>query len=389
MVDLGPASSGPAFHPTVDWLRTRRPVCQGVLPDGSVVWLVTRYEDVRAALADPRLSLSKRHAKGWKGFGLPPELDANLLNMDAPDHTRIRRLVAPAFRPHAIERLRPRVERITEELVAALRPLRETELVGSFIEPLTLRSVCELLGVPLDDQMDLRRWNTEMLSETEGAPEARDNIVRLMRRLIRRRRTEPGDDLISRLVVARDQDGVLSEDELTSLIFLVMVAGYMSSANFIGLAVLSLCGDSAQLAALRSGAAPIGPAVSELLRYDTPEAVAPRRFPVVDMDIGGVRIRAGEPVVLVISSANRDPRRFPDAQRLVLDRAATNLSFGHGPHYCLGAALARLQAETGIAALVRSLPGLRLAQPDAELVWLPSFRFRGLCELPVTWDTVA
>jgi cytochrome P450 len=387
LIDLGPSSFGHVFHPTLDRLRAEGPVRRGVLPDGSLVWLVTRYEDVRAGLTDPRLSLDKRHAKGWKGFGLPPVLDANLLNMDPPDHTRIRRMVSRAFRPRAVERLRPMVERIATELLAAVKPHGQAELISAFIEPLTVTVICELLGVPDEDRTDLHRWNTTMLAEEPDAPAARDNIVRLMVSLIRHKRAVPDDDLISELVAARDQGDRLSEEELTSLAFLILVAGYASTANFIGNAVLALCLDPGQRDALRADPSLIGAAVEELLRFDTPEAVAPRRFPVEDMEIGGVAIRAGEPVMLVLSSANRDASRFADADRLVFDRDTNHhLSFGHGAHFCLGAGLGRLEAATAIGALVRELPGLRLAVPVSEVPWLPNFRFRGLTGLPVTWD---
>jgi cytochrome P450 len=386
LVDLGEQSYGQRFHPTLDRLRAERPVCRGVLPDGSLVWLVTRYADVRAALSDPRLSLSKRHAKGWKGFGLPPVLDANLLNMDPPDHTRIRRLVSAVFRPRVVERLRPWIQQVTDDLLAEMKPLGRADLVGGFADPLCVKVICELLGIPEEDRNDLHTWNTTMLSEEPDAPRARDNIVRLMVALIRHKRANPAEDLISELVTARDEDGALSEEELTSLAFLIMVAGYTGPANFIGNAALALCLEP-ELSATLAEPAHTEAAVEELLRYDTSEAVAPRRFPVEDMEIGGVAIRAGEPVMLVLTAANRDEHRFTSAGRLVFDRTTNpHLSFGHGLHFCLGAGLARLESTIALGALVRALPGLRLAVSAAELPWLPNFRFRGLTGLPVTWN---
>lgn len=386
ILDLGAETTGLNFHPTLARLRDEGPVRRGVLPDGSLVWLVTRYDDVRAALADPRLSLSKRYAKGWKGYGLPPVLDANLLNMDPPEHTRIRRLIVPAFSPQRVERLRPRIERIADELLAAIAPDGEADLVASFAAPLPIMVICELLGIPVEDRTNLRTWNHAMLTGAPDAPDALDNIVRLMVTLIRRKRAAPGDDLLSALVSARDQGDRLSEDELTSLGFLLLVAGYDDPTNLISGGTLALCRNPDQRDALRADPGLIGPAVEELLRYDTSAPVAPRRFPVADMEIGGVTIRAGEPVMLVLSSANRDPDQYPEPDELSLGRSARHLSFGHGVHHCLGAGLGRLEVAIAIGALVRELPDLRLAVPETELTWLPSFRVRSLSRLPAAWS---
>ncbi|HEU5473542.1 MAG TPA: cytochrome P450 [Actinophytocola sp.] len=383
-LDLGPSATGRHFHPLLDRLRAAGPVHRGELPDGSLVWLVTRYADVRAGLADPRLSLSKKHAGKWVGFGLPPVLDANLLNMDPPDHTRIRRLVGPAFGPRRIEALRPRIEHIAAELLAAIAPRGAADLVAAFAAPLPLMVICELLGIPPADRANLRGWTNAMLTGAPDADTARDSIVRLMVTLIRRKRTEPGDDLISAMVSARDRGDRLTEDELTSLAFLILVAGYEDPANLIGNGAVELCRSPALCSTLLADP---DAAVTELLRYDTSAAVAPRRFPVEDMEIGGVTIRAGEPVLLLISSANRDPSVFPAAGEVRLDRSPNpHLSFGHGIHYCLGAGLARLTATIGLTTLVHRLPGLRLAVPEAALSWLPAFRVRSLTRLPVVWN---
>jgi cytochrome P450 len=285
-----------------------------------------------------------------------------------------------------VERLRPHIERIAGELLSALAPAGAADLVASFAAPLPIMVMCELLGIPVEDRANLRRWNIAMLTGGADAPDAMGNIVRLMVTLIRRKRVEPEDDLLSALVATRDQDDRLSEDELTSLAFLILVAGYDDPTNLIGNATLALCRNPEQRDALRADPGLIGPAVEELFRYDTSAAVAPRRFPIEDMEIGGVTIRAGEPVMLVLSSANRDPAQFPDADTLALHRNPKHLSFGHGIHHCLGASLGRLEVAIAIRAVVRELPGLRLAVPETELTWLPSFRFRSLSRLPATWN---
>jgi cytochrome P450 len=340
------------------------------LPDGSPAWLVTGYDEVRAGLADPRLSLSKRYAKGWRGFELPPALDANLLNMDPPDHTRLRRLVSSAFTPRRVEQLRPRVTRIASELLDVLSG--QTDLIKSYAAPLPITVICELLGVPSADRGDLRGW-------TNGLPATVDHLVRFLVDLIRDKRESPGDDLLSALVASHDD-----EDELTSLAFLLLFAGYENSVNLIGNGVLALLRHPDQMSALRADPGLIEPAVEELLRYDAPAPVAIRRFPIEDIEIGGVTIPAGEPVLLGLASANHDPARVTDPDSLVLDRAdQAHLSFGYGIHHCIGAGLARLEGTVAIGALIRRFPNLRLAVPEEDLSWLPSFRTRSLRALPV------
>jgi cytochrome P450 len=360
---------------------TETPVRQVTLPDGTAAWVVSRYADVRAGLADPRLSLDKRNAKDWRGLALPPALDANLLNMDPPDHTRLRALVGQAFTARRVAALRPAVQRVADGLLDAIVADGTADLVGAYAVPLSATVLCDLLGVPEEERVDLRGWLGALLGG--GDPAAVRALVGYLRELVRVRR---GDDLLSALVAARDDRGGLTGDELVSLAFLLLGAGYENAANLIANGVAVLLAHPERLAELRADPAAVELAVEELVRYEPPAPLAIRRFPTEDVTIAGVTIPAGSPVLFSLAAANRDADRFPDPDRLDLARTGDpHLSYGHGIHYCVGAPLARIEAKVGIDTLLRRLPGLALAVPAVELRWRPSTRVRGLVELPVRW----
>lgn len=371
-------------------LRETEPVHRITGPDGLPVWLVTRYADVRQAMADPRLALDKRHALpgNYRGLALPAALDANLLNMDPPDHTRIRRLVSQAFTPRRIEQLREPVQRIADDLLDAIAPLGAADLITAYAAPLPITAICDLLGVPVEDRRDFRAWTDALITPDPARPEAAKAaigaMVEFFTLLITRKRTEPADDLLSALVAVRDHEDRLTEDELTSLAFLILFAGYENTVHLIGNAVLALLDHPGQLAALRAEPGLIGAAVEELARYDGPAPLAIRRFPTEDLTIGGVTVPAGETVLLALASANRDPHQFSDPDSLDLSRQETgHLALGHGIHYCLGAPLARLETEIALATLLRRFPALALDVPREEVRRRPSLRARGLLALPI------
>ncbi|TDD54323.1 cytochrome P450 family protein [Saccharopolyspora elongata] len=375
-----------AARATYARLREEGPVHRATAPDGTSIWLVTRYADVRAALADARLSLDKKHSGGgYRGFSLPPALDANLLNMDAPEHTRLRRIIGKAFAPRRIEPLRPRVRQIADELLDALAGQREADLMPAYCAPLPITVICELLGVDAADRPDFRSWTDGMLAP-ETPDQARDSLKALygyLLELIAAKRANPGADFLSSLIELRDEEDRLSEEELTSAAFLVLFAGYENTVNLLGNGLAALLTRPSALAEARSGVT--SATVDELLRFDPPPQLAIRRFPVTDVEIGGVTIPAGETVLLSLVSAHHDPDRYADPERLDLDRADNpHLAFGHGPHFCLGASLARMEGEIGFGALLSRFPDLALAVPEEELQWRNSFRNRGLRTLPVT-----
>ncbi|NUP19208.1 MAG: cytochrome P450 [Streptomyces sp.] len=375
-------------------LRDTAPVHRIAGPDGSPAWLVTRYDDVREALADPRLSLDKRHAAPgtYRGLALPPALDANLLNMDPPDHTRIRRLVGRAFTPRRVEQLRAPIRRTADRLLDTLGPHGTTDLIASYAAPLPITVICDLLGVPDRHRRDFREWTDALVAPDPARPQAAKEAVVAMlgffTRLLADKRKEPADDLLSDLVGVRESDGDrLGEDELMSLAFLILFAGYENTVQLIGNAVLALLRHPEQLAALRADPSRIPAAVEELARYDGPALLAIRRFPTEDVTIGDVTVPAGDTVLLSLSAADRDPARFPDPDRLDLGRDASgHLALGHGIHYCLGAPLARAETEIALAALLERYPDIGLAD-DAGPRWRRSLRARGLLALPVSYSS--
>ena len=371
-------------------LRETAPVHRITGPDGTPAWVVTRYDDVRAALADPRLSLDKRHATAgtYKGFSLPPALDANLLNMDPPDHTRVRRLVGRAFTPRRVQQLRTPIRRTADRLLDALGPQGTADLVAAYAAPLPITVICDLLGVPDGHRRDFREWTDTLVAPDPARPEAgKEAVVAMLgffTRLLADKRAEPADDLLSDLIAVRDEGDRLSEDELMSLAFLILFAGYENTVQLIGNAVLALLQHPDQLAALRQDPARLPAAVEEFARYEGPALFAIRRFPVEDVTIAGVTIPAGETVWVSPSAADRDPARFAGPDRLDLTRDASgHLALGHGIHYCLGAPLARAETEIALAALLERFPELDLA--DGEISRRRSLRARGLVTLPVTY----
>ncbi|MGW4137369.1 cytochrome P450 family protein [Streptomyces mirabilis] len=381
-------------HPyaVYDRLRDTAPVHRVAGTDGNPAWLVTRYEDVREALANPLLSMDKKHALpgSYQGLSLPPALDANLLNMEAPDHTRIRRLVVRAFTARRIEQLRTPVRETADRLLDALGRHGSADLIAAYAAPLPITVICDLLGIPGEHRRDFRAWTDVLVAPDPARPGAAKEAVAAMlgflTQLLADKRKKPADDLLSDLIAVRDEGDRLSEDELMSLAFLILFAGYENTVQLIGNAILGLLTHPDQLAALRANPERFPNAVEEFARHEGPALLAIRRFPVEDVTIGAVTVPAGETVLLSLAAANRDPARFPDPERLDLGRDASgHLALGRGIHYCVGAPLARLETEIAVSALLERLPDLALDADPAELRWRPSLRARGLLALPVTY----
>lgn len=373
------------------------PVREWVLPRGLRVWLVTRYDDALNVLTDPRLRndihtaraviAHNRTASGPSRTRLPDELAMHMLNSDPPDHTRLRALVAKAFTARTVERLRPRIEQITEELLAAMAGRDIADLMRSLAIPLPITVICELLGVPEADRAELRQRSEVFVSAPGGAAmnEASRSMVAYLTTLIASKRDRPGDDLLTALIQVRDSDGAaLSEAELVSMASLLVVAGHETTVNLIGNAVLALLRQPDQLAALRADPALLPGAVEEFLRYESPVGIATMRYTTEPVQLGEVTV-PGDAVVLVsLGTANRDRGQLADADRLDITRGPTHhLAFGHGIHFCVGAPLARLEARVAIGRLLDRFPDLALAVDPSEIRWKDSVFLHGLAELPV------
>ncbi|TLS46114.1 cytochrome P450 [Streptomyces montanus] len=377
-------------NPHIGYARLRRtaPVHRTTTPDGEPVWLVTRYTDVRTALADPRLSLNKANARtsGAYQSSMPPELDGHLLNMDPPDHARLRRLISKAFTARRIASLHDRIEAMTEDLLDAVSG-PHVDLMEALANPLPMGVICELLGIPTDTRHDFRAWTNTLLSPAAGAAtesrQAMRSMYRFLVKVIADKRSRPTDDLLSAMIEARDEHDSLTESELVSMAFLILFAGYDNAVHLIGNAILGLLLHPEQMSTVRDGSTPIRAVVEETLRWNPPFPLGVRRFALQDLTLGGVGIPAGGRVWVSLISANRDEQEFDAPDDFDPVRTQAHLAFGHGIHYCLGAPLARLEAEIAISNLIDRFPNIRLALPADDLGWWPSFHKRGLQTLPV------
>jgi cytochrome P450 len=367
-------------------LRARHPVARVIMPGGMPAWLVTGYAEARAALADPRLLKLPR---GWRPEpnSIMAAIELHMLNSDPPDHERLRKLVNKAFTARRVEQLRPRITAITVELLDDMSTRQEVDLLASFAFPLPITVICELLGVPVADRDEFRAWSATIVSNTVS-PEVflahATAMTSYFRKMLAARRREPADDLLSALVAARDEEDRLTEDELLSMAFLLLVAGHETTVNLIGSGMLALLLNPGEMARLRADRSLLGSAVEELLRYVNPVNNATFRFAGEPLEIGGQQISPDEVVLVSLSGANRDPSRYADPDRLDLSRdSAGHVAFGHGIHYCLGAPLARLEAEIAFGGLLDRFGSITLAVPSDSLRWRPSTLIHGLESLPV------
>lgn len=378
-------------HPGYTALREQYPVRLVTLPSGFKAWLVTRYADVRQALTEPRLSKDEALRAQLAVMRFPREVEANMnnhmLNADPPDHTRLRKLVSAAFTARRVEAMRPRIQQIADSLLDDLAGRDEADLLDTFAFPLPIQVICELLGVPGEDRGDFREWSNAIVSGTVAGDRllpAAASMVDYLRGLIEQKQARPTDDLLSALIAARDGSDRLTGGELSSMVFLLLVAGHETTVNLIGNAVHALLTHPDQLAALRADPSLLPGAVEEFLRYESPVETATFRITTEPVEIGGVTVPAKQVVLLSLLSANRDPDHFARADVLDISREdGHHLAFGHGIHYCIGAPLARIEARIALASLLARFPDLELAEPAGDLHWRQGVLMRGLQRLPV------
>ncbi|MFF7457198.1 cytochrome P450 [Kitasatospora sp. NPDC008115] len=371
-------------------LRERDPLARMAYPDGHVGWLATGHSAVRAILADPRFSsryeLMHYPLPGGPEGPLPPAPVGDMTGMDAPEHTRFRRLLAGRFTVRRMRLLTDRVEEITAERLEAMeRGGPGADLVEVFARPVPALMICELLGVPYADR-ERFQGHAETLMTADASPEERyaamAGLEEYMAELVAAKRVEPADDLLGDLT--RDSD--LTDEELVGLGGFLLAAGLDTTANMIAHGTFALLRNPAQAEALRRDPALAPQAVEELMRYLT-IAHTSIKSALEDVELEGRLIRAGESVTLSLEAANRDPERFPDPDSLDLHRkAAGHLGFGHGMHQCLGQQLARVELTVALPALLDRFPTLRLAVPADEVPLRTTMNIYGVHRLPVTWD---
>jgi cytochrome P450 len=377
--------------------RARCPVQRARLADGHLAWVVLGYDAARQALNDPRMSKDMVAALEDNGDvvaeGLPgPEFSRHMLNVDPPDHTRLRRLVSRAFAPSRVAALEQAVWVIADNLLDELGeagPGATVDLIEGYAYPLPFGVIGELLGIPPADRPQLHAWFQVLLTGWSGDPpaaavEASGKIVAYLGDLVGAKRRSPADDLVSVLVAAGDD--ALTTQELLSSLFQLIVAGHDTTASLIGNGVVALLDCPGQLQALLADPGQLPAAIDELIRFTAPVPHATFRVTTEPVTLDGVEIPAHEQVLVCLGSANRDPGRFPAPAVLDIRRGdGPNLGFGHGIHYCLGAPLARLEARVAFQALLGRHPGLRLAVGRDELAWAhgDGLVLRGLVTLPV------
>ncbi|EME51692.1 cytochrome P450 family protein [Amycolatopsis decaplanina] len=392
MTTTGPLVLGGDFvqdaHSVGAKLRESAPIRHVVLPSGLPVWLVTGYEEARAVATDPRFS-SQRVYDRMHRMALGEDAESpfsedfamNLLNLDPPDHTRLRKLVAKTFTGRAIAPLRPRIEQVADELLDAMTGRDSVELLESYAYPLPIRVITELLGVPFDDRDQFTAWSKTMVDggASEAAGAATMRMAGYLHGLIAAKRENPEDDLLSQLVHASEDGDRLSPSELIAVSVVLLIGGFETTVNLISGGVFSLSRDPGQLALLRADRSLMPNAIEEFLRHETPNILSSPRYTTEEVEIAGVVIPAGDFVMVSWLAANRDPSRFTDPDRLDITRPmGGHLAFGHGLHFCLGAPLARLEGEIAFGRLLDRFADIEVLSAVDDLRWRDSTAMHGL-----------
>lgn len=365
-------------------------------------WITTSYDDAIAILKDPRFTKDVQKVSQL-GNGQPISNDdepitklitwrRDMLTVDPPDHTRLRGLVSKVFTPRMIEQLRPRIQQITDELLDAVQERDTMDLIADFAFPLPITVICEMLGIPAADRPQFRVWTQALLNFSEGNRRSEamvavmEEFIRYIKTLVAAKRAQPGRDLISELVQVEESGDTLSENELLSTVFLLIVAGHETTVNLIGNGTLALLQHPEQLRLLQQDASLIPSAVEELLRYTAPVTLASPRWALEDIPLHDQVIHKGEMVLLSLVAANIDPQHFSNPEELEVTRQVNkHLAFGKGIHVCLGAPLARLEGQIAFATLLRRLPDLHLVGDPEQLHWNRTPILRGLTSLPVAF----
>lgn len=374
-------------------LRQRGPIHR-IRWDGVLGWLVVDHEVAKKAFLEPNISKRLGSPEGQAALAKNDAADMfssavndNLLFSDPPQHSRLRRLVAKAFASRAMVDLGPRITEIADEMLDAMAGKQDVDLLDSYAFPLPIAVICELLGVPDDDKDAFRSWTAVLVDDASTIEErgsAGANFFTYLTELITARTDNPRNDLLSELIIAKDDGDRLDQQELIAMLFLLLAAGHETTVNLIGNAVLELLGDPTTAERLRQNPADIPGYLDEILRCQGSIHVATARFTTAPITLGGQDIEAGEFIMISLAAANRDPEQFADPDRIDIERSdSRHLAFGYGIHYCLGAALARTEATVAVKQLLNRYPDIALDPAAGGPVWKRSLLIRGLTALPV------
>lgn len=372
--------------PVYEQMRDTEPIMRILFPDGQHGWIISKYDDAVAALKDSRF------VKDMRNVGIDedaPFMNDNMLFSDPPDHKRLRGLVQKAFTPRLISGMRGRIQQIADELLSAVKGQESINLIDDYAFPLPIIVISEMLGVPNSDRDKFRIWSNALIEHSgmQYDEEIRNLIMEFKDYLavwIAKVRKQPGEDLISQLIIAEEQGDRLTEDELFNLVMLLIIAGHETTVNLIGNGILSLLQHPDQLQLLQGQPELIQQAIEEMLRYNGPVEFSTSRWVREDLEFKGVSMSRGELVIVSLTSANRDPEQFKDPDLFDITREKSpHLAFGKGIHLCLGAPLARLEGEIAINTLLKRYPNIRLKGDASELEWRPGMIVRGVKEIPL------
>lgn len=387
------ARTGCPFDPAPDYTVVREGpgIVKVRMWNETTAWVITRYDDVRAILADRRFSADGTR-EGFLQFapGVNPQV-STFIRMDDPEHARMRKMLARNFTIRHVESMRPKIQRITDDHVDRLLSLTPpVDLVAEFALPIPSLVISQLLGVPYEDAEFFQASTRKIMSWAASGEEAGGALVEFgtyLSELADRKAAEPGDDVISTLVVERESNGELNRQQLVLMAVLLLIAGHETTSGTISLGLAALTQHPDQLAALRAAPELVPDAVEEILRYTSVVHSGLSRIATEDVEISGQTVHAGENVILYLPSANRDEKVFSDAATFDIHRKGDgkHIGFGFGPHQCLGMALARVELQVAIRTLVERIPTLALAKPPEHLPFRHEMFVYGMHELPITW----
>ena len=389
-------------HPTLAKLRAEAPIYHVQHREmAAYPWLLTRYDDTINLLNDERFtkdfaripSDNRDKSREDSMMAAAAAINRHMLTLDPPDHTRLRALIHKAFTPKMIREFEVRIQEITNSLIDGMLAKDQVDFIADFAVPLPVVVIAEMLGIPAEDQPKFRRWSQTIVlggsssSDLENVGAAAIEFIMYFVEKFDERRAEPKDDLITALVQAEEAGDKLDQQELISMVFLLLVAGHETTVNLLGNGTLALLQNPAQKQQLLEHPELARTAVDELLRYDGPIGVSTMRWALEDVEIHGQKIPAGEMVVGSLLGANRDPSMFANANGLDLARNPNkHLAFGNGIHYCVGAPLARLEGSIAFPTLLKRLPNLSLAVDVEQLEWSQTILLHGMKAMPVTLE---